>query len=389
LSNDNLNDIEKYHKTCNNKGRYNLFKEIIRTEKNRSKHCFNIKRALSKCENTINDKNKNSQTLKSPPKVIKKNSSQNNSTKDTKTRPLNFYAPNSTLYYNNININIKELNINSKTLKYPKTNIISSLVSAQRIKSPSHSNKNNDFNAYENKNYIKNKAFSAKRLISYNINTNNIHNLKSNINTNLNKMNKYTNGNLYTISNNNKGHFFISTINNYEINNNKNGKMTKYKNNLFGLSKNIKIVSGEKNFNIFKNKNILKTEPKEILKKQFSFNKTTTNRFKDDVHIKNELNDKYLKNDKKRSKSERMNKCKTINTDEGRARLKNINKNGNLNKKYSQKNIMNEHGIKKKFGNKYNTNNIDDLFLYMFLEQKLNYKNNKLITQNSFKKWNK
>ena len=389
LSNDNLNDIEKYHKTCNNKGRYNLFKEIIRTEKNKSKHCFNIKRALSKCENNINDKNKNSQTLKSPPKVIKKNSSQNNSTKDTKTRPLNFYAPNSTLYYNNININIKELNINSKTLKNPKTNIISSLVSAQRIKSPTHSKKNNDFNSNENKNYIKNKAFSAKRLISYNINTNNIHNLKSNINSNINKMNKYTNGNLYTISNNNKGHFFISTINNYETNNNINGKMTKYKNNLFGLSKNIKFVSGETNFKSFKNKNILKTEPKEMLKKQFSFNKTITNRFKDDVHIQSEVNDKYLKNDKKRSKSERMNKCKTINTDEGRARLKNVNKNGNMNKKYSQKNLMNEHGMKKKTGNKYNTNNIDDLFLYMFLEQKLNYKNNKLITQNSFKKWNK
>ena len=202
-------------------------------------------------------------------------------------------------------------------------------------------------------------------------------------------MNKYTNGNLFTISNNNKGHFFISTINNYETNNNINGKMAKYKNNLFGLSKNIKLISGEKNFNPFKNKNILKTEPKEMLKKQFSFNKTITNRFKDDIHIQSEVNDKYLKNDKKRSKSERMNKCKTINTDEGRVRLKNINKNGNMNKKYSQKNLINEHVMKKKTGNKYNTNNIDDLFLYMFLEQKLNYKNNKLITQNSFKKWNK
>ena len=66
----------------------------------------------------------------------------------------------------------------------------------------------------ENKNRIKNKAFSAKRLFSYNINTNNINNLKSNIEQNANYSNNFNNEKLYTISNNsNNRHFFINTIN--------------------------------------------------------------------------------------------------------------------------------------------------------------------------------
>ena len=389
LSNDNLNDIEKYHKTYNNKNnqRFNLFKEVIRTEKNKAKHCFNIKRALSKYESNI-DKNRNSQNLKSP-KSIKKNCSQNNSLKDTKIKPLNFYAPNSTLYYNNININIKEVNINSKISKNPKSNFISTLINnTQRMKSPIQTKKNKKFNLKGNKNYIKNKAFSAKRLFS--INMNNIDNLKSKISPNLTKVNNSSNGTLYTITNNNNRQYFINTINTNENNNNNNinGKINTYKNNLYGLSKNIKFVYSEKNFNFLKTGRILTTEPKEIFKKQFSFNKAVTNRQNNDFHIQSEVNDKNIKN-RKRCKSEKINKCRTINTEGGKSGLKSSSNNNKLNKKYSQKNIRYEHGLKKKMSNKYNTNNIDELFLYMFLEQKHNFKNNKMISQHSFKKWNK
>ena len=372
LSNDNINDIEKYQKTSinkNNNQKFNLFKESIKAEKNKGKkNYFNIKRASSKYEKN-EDKNKNDHNMKSP-KETKKNSSHNNSSKDTKTKPLNIYVPNSTLYYNNININIKELNINPKLSKNQKTNIISSLVTNPGIKSPSHLNKNNNnFNSTENKKYIQNKAFSAKRLFSYNINTNNIHNLKSNINQNMNTYNN--NGNLYTITNNsNNRHFFINTINYNENNDNDNKSKNKYKNNLFGLSNNLRFVYSEKNLNLFKNERILSTEPKEIFKKQFSFNKAITNKNKDSINkVHNEINSKYLLNNKKKSKTEKMINCKTINTEGGRTnRYK--NKNGinhpMISKKYSYKKGINN--SKKKF------NNIEEMFLYMFMKQKHNIK---------------
>ena len=378
LSNDNINDIEKYQKTCinkNNNQRFNLFKEFkesIKTEKNKgNKNYFNIKRASSKYEKN-RDKNKNNLNLKSP-KETKKNSSQNNSTKDTKTKPLNIYVPNSTLYYNNININIKELNINPKFSKNQKTNIISSLVNNPGMKSPSHSKRNNNnFTSTENKKYIKNKAFSAKRLFSYNINTNNIHNLKSNLNQNAN--NFKNNGNLYTISNNsNNRHFFINTINYNENNdNNVKSKINKHKNNLFGLSNNLRFVYSEKNFNLFKNERILTTEPKEIFKKQFSFNKTITNKKNDNFNkIHNEINSKYLLNNKKKSKTEKIINCKTINTEGGRTnryKKKNGMNHPIISKKYSYKKEINNN--KKKF------NNIEEMFLYMFMKQKHNVKAN-------------
>ena len=366
LSNDNITDIEKYQKTCNNKNnqRINLFKESIKTEKNKGKtNHFNKKRASSKYDKK-KSKNKNNQNLKSP-KEVKKTSSQNNSTKINKTKTLNICVPNSTFYYNNININIKELNINPKISKNTK-NIISSLVTNPRIRSPTQTKRNNNYTRPENRKFIKNKAFSAKRLFSYNINTNNIDNFKSTIN-NLN------NDNLYTISNNNNNnrHLFINTITTNEINN---GKIKKCKNNLYGLSKNIRVVYSEKNFNLFKNERILSTEPKEILKKQFSYNKTLTNKNNDDI------NRKYLKNKHKRSNTERLLKSKTINTESGRNRFKN-NSNHN-NKKNGHKNGI-QIDLHKKVGK---FNNIDEMILYMYMEQKNSDKNSKLIGLNSLKK---
>ena len=364
LSNDNINDIEKYQKTCNNKNnqRINLFKESIKNEKNKDKHQFKIKRASSKYETNIN-KNANNQNLKSP-KNIKTSNSNNNSKKQNKTKPLNIYAPNSTLYYNNININIKELNINPKTSKNQKTNIISSLATNQDLKSPlQYKKNNNNFCCTENKNNIKNKAFSAKRLFSYSINTNNIHNLKSNINN-------YNNENLYTISNNScNRHFFINTINYNEKNKNK--KVNKYKNNFYGLSKNLRFVYSEKNLKLFKNERILSTEPKEIIKKQFSFNKAIANKNKNNIHISNEINNKYLFNNKKRSKTEKIINCKTINTDGGRNRFKD-NSNNQSSKRFIYKKGVYNNLKKKKF------NNFDEMILLMFMEEKNNIKNHKI-----------
>ena len=371
LSNYNINDIEKYQKTCNNKNnqRINIFKDFIKNEKNKGKLTYNIKRASSKFENNVeNNKNiQNSLSLKSP-KNTKTTNSNNNSVKENKTKPLDIYAPNSTLYYNNININIKELNINPKLSKNLKTNMISSMVGAPRIKSPSQTKKDNYLCSTENKNHIKNKSFSAKRLFSYNINTNNINNLKLNdeANSNSNYNNNYNNEKLYTISNNsNNRHFFINTIN-YEDNANINKKLNKYKNNLYGLSKNLRFVCSEKNLKLLKNERILSTEPKEIIKKQFSFNKAIKGKNKDNFHFHEEMS-KYLLNSKKRSKTEKIIKCQTINTEGGRSRFKNNSKHPKISKKYSYKKGLN---LKNKF------NNIEDMLLNMFIEQKHSIKSN-------------
>ena len=77
---------------------------------------------------------------------------------------------------------------------------------------------------------------------------------------------------------------------------------------------------------------------------------------------------KCLLNSKKRSKTEKIIKCQTINTEGGRSRFKNNNNHHlKLSKKYSYKKGIN---LKKKF------NNIEEMLLYMFIEQKHNIKNN-------------
>ena len=374
LSNDNNDDNEKYQKTFNNKNnqRINIFKEPIKTEKTDKikgkPHCFTINNALSKYDKNI-DTIINNLNLKSP-KDNKRTNSQNSSSRVIKTKPLNLYVPSSTLYYNNININIKEVNINPKLSKNTK-HIISTLVNTQKIKSPFQPKKYNNFPNSENRKNIKNKAFSAKRLFSYSINTNNIDNFK----TNVNKMDNYNNDNLYTISNNtNNRHFFINTI---ATNENNNRKMRNYKNKVFGLSKNIRLVYSEKNFNLFKNGRILTTEPKELLKKQFSFSKALTNKNKDNFN--SDIKDKYIKNRHKRSNTERMHECNTINTESGRTRFKNTSK-------LKMKQYGHINGIHPDLHNKIGKYNIvDEMILNKYKEQK---QNNKLMNQNKFKKWN-
>ena len=328
LSNDIITDIEKYQKTCHNKKnqRINIFKDTIKAEKIKGKpYSFSIKNILSKNE----DKNRNNQNVKSF-KDNEKKSSHNNSSNVNKTNPLNLYIPNSTLYYNNININIKEVNINPKLSKNTRT-IISSLIGSPKIKNPTQTKKNINFPYSENRKIIKNRAFSAKRLYSYNINTNNNDNLKSTFN----KMDN-NNNNLYTISNNNiNRHFLINTIN---TNENNNRKMRKYKNKVSGLSKNIKFVYSEKNFNLFKNLKILTTEPKELLNKQFSYIKDFSykNKDADKININNNITNRYIKSKQNRSNTERTLQCKTINTESGMMRFKSrsnlkLKKYGNMN----------------------------------------------------------
>ena len=404
LSNDNLTDIEKQLQTCKNKKsqRFNLFKKSTKPEKNKNNHYFNIKKALTKHETNI-ERNKYKENKRSF------NNTRKNSTSKPKTKQLNLYVPNSTLYYNNININIKEVNINNpKEIKNTKNNTITSFTTkTQRTKNPSQPKRGNtyrynySYNYNYNKNKIENnKAYSAKRLFNYNINTKDIHNLKtninsinhsrknSNINININKLNRInkkksnTNNNnlnnlnnLYTISNNTR-HYFMNTMYNNDINYNFNNIITSRKTPKYApYNNNIKFTNSEKNINIYNNK-ILSTEPKDLIKKQFSFNnrikKNTT--LSNNVKLNTEFNTRvdYNKDIKKRCKSNKIMKSRTINTE---VQL------DKKNKKVKYEGVTND--FVKKFGTKYNSNNIDEMLLYMFIKQKNPGKNN---NQNSFRK---
>ena len=389
LSNDNLNDIEKQLQTCKNKKsqRFNLFKKSTKAEKTKSNHYFNIKKALSRHETNI-ERNKYKESKRSI------NNSRKNSTSKPKTKQLNLYVPNSTLYYNNININIKEVNINNpKEPKSIKNNTITSFMTkTQRTKNPSQPKRGNTYRYHYNNNYNKNriennKAYSAKRLFTYNINTKDIHNLKTNINSinhtrkssntniNINKLNKInkkksnTNNNLnnlYTISNNTR-HYFMNTMYNNDVNYNYNIITSRKTPKFNPINNNIKFTNSEKNINIFKENKILSTEPKDLIRKQFSFN----NRIKKNTNINNKikLNTEfntgvdYSKDIKKRSKSNKIMKSKTINTE---VRL------DKKNKKVKYEGVSND--FVKKFGTRYNSNNIDEMLLYMFIKQKNNGK---------------
>ena len=402
LSNDNLTDIEKQLQTCKNKKsqRFNLFKKSTKPEKNKSNHYFNIKKALTKHETNI-ERNKYKENKRSI------NNTRKNSTSKPKTKQLNLYVPNSTLYYNNININIKEVNINNpKEIKNTKNNTITSFTTkTQRTKNPSQPKRGNTYRYNYSYNYNKNKiennkAYSAKRLFNYNINTKDIHNLKtninsinhsrknSNINININKLNRInkkksnTNNNnlnnlnnLYTISNNTR-HYFMNTMYNNDINYNFNNIITSRKTPKYApYNNNIKFTNSEKNINIYNNK-ILSTEPKDLIKKQFSFNnrikKNTT--LSNNVKLNTEFNTRvdYNKDIKKRCKSNKIMKSRTINTE---VQL------DKKNKKVKYEGVTND--FVKKFGTKYNSNNIDEMLLYMFIKQKNPGKNN---NQNSFRK---
>ena len=401
LSNDNLNDLEKQIKTCKNQKsqKFNLFKKSTRPEKNRTKHYFNIKKALSKHDTNI-ERNKYKDNKKVNNNILKKHSASK-----PKNKQLNIYVPNSTLYYNNININIKEVNINSKEPKNPKNSIISSFINntqthTQRIKNPSLSKRGKTYRYhYNNKNRIENnKAYSAKRLYTYNINTNDIHNLKTNINSinqtrknsntniNINKINKINknksknnnfneNKNLYTISNSNR-HYLLNTIYNNDINFNynynyniintrKTPKYGFYNNN---NNNNIKFTQSEKNMNIIRTDKILSTEPKDIIKKQFSFNKHRKNNniASKKIRLNSEMNSgfNYNKDIKRRSKSNNIIKSRTINTEVRVDKKSKKEKYEGINQDFV-----------KKFGTRYNSNNIDEMLLYMFIKQKHGGKN--------------
>ena len=350
LSNDNLNNNSNNSNNNNKKNqKYNLFKEALKNN-NKGKYRFNIMKALSHYESKSSNIIKNTNTPNSPT-ISKKSSGYINSNSNTNTnsnvkiskkKEINFIVPNSTLYYNNINININELNINPKSSKNRNTHFIS--INNQKDKKYSK-DKNSKidniyyyFNSLENKNIKKNKTISEKKSFSYNIKKNKSN--KDNIKSINNKEN------IYNISNNfNNENFFIKMIN-------ENIKKNKY------LNKNNTI---KKNKNSSKLGRILSTEPKEKIKfrKQFSFNKEGEGQSNE--KNKNEYNNKKTKINK-RSKSEKANKFKTINTEVG--------KNIFFNKKYINKfdNPSNKY--------KNEMNKIDEIILYMFMEHKYNKKKN-------------
>ena len=351
LSNDNLNNNSNNSNNNNKKNqKYNLFKEALKNN-NKGKYRFNIMKALSHYESKSSNIIKNTNTPNSPT-ISKKSSGYINSNSNTNTnsnvkiskkKEINFIVPNSTLYYNNINININELNINPKSSKNRNTHFIS--INNQKDKKYSK-DKNSKidniyyyFNSLENKNIKKNKTISEKKSFSYNIKKNKSN--KDNIKSINNKEN------IYNISNNfNNENFFIKMIN-------ENIKKNKY------LNKNNII---KKNKNSSKSGRILSTEPKEKIKfrKQFSFNKEGEGHSNE--KNKNEYNNKKTKINK-RSKSEKANKFKTINTEVG--------KNIFFNKKYINKfdNPSNKY--------KNEMNKMDEIILYMFMEHKYNKKKNK------------
>ena len=349
LSNEHLtsnsNNNKKHQK-------YNLFKEALKN-KSKIRNKYNIKKTLSRYEQSDNNKNNNininnNKILKTP-SIIKKYhiNNSNSSRKMIQNKDLNIYIPNSTLYYNNINININELNINSKISKSKRSHIISSLNNNQKIKSF----KSNDFNSLENKN-IKNKAISAKRMLSYNIN--NLKNKNNKYSINNNTINNNSKANVYIITNNSNQDCIINSISNNDSNNfNINRKMLKIKNNNNNNLKNNKNSKSSSKIG-----RILSTEPKEMFKfrKQFSFDK------KNDKKTKNDVESKVIKNTK-RSKSEKANKSRTINTEVGKKILCN---------KYLRK----DQKTKKENKYKFDINNLDEIFLYKFIEHKYNKKKN-------------
>ena len=150
-------------------------KKILIKQIKKGKHKFSIIKALSNYERNENKKNLNS------PYINKKNSIQSNSnsnsvTRTNKNKEINLIAPNSTLYYNNINININELNINSKPFENRRPRVISSLNNKTKIPSLSKNktitnkninNTNHIFRSLENNNNIHGKAISAKRLFHF------------------------------------------------------------------------------------------------------------------------------------------------------------------------------------------------------------------------------
>ena len=351
LSNDNLNNNSNNSNNNNKKNqKYNLFKEALKNN-NKGKYRFNIMKALSHYESKSSNIIKNTNTPNSPT-ISKKSSGYINSNSNTNTnsnvkiskkKEINFIVPNSTLYYNNINININELNINPKSSKNRNTHFISLINNQKDKKYSKDKNSKIDniyyyFNSLENKNIKKNKTISEKKSFSYNIKKNKSN--KDNIKSINNKEN------IYNISNNfNNENFFIKMIN-------ENIKKNKY------LNKNNII---KKNKTSSKSGRILSTEPKEKIKfrKQFSFNKEGEGHSNE--KNKNEYNNKKTKINK-RSKSEKANKFKTINTEVG--------KNIFFNKKYINKfdNPSNKY--------KNEMNKMDEIILYMFMEHKYNKKKN-------------
>ena len=359
LSNENNSDIFKKHqKTCAYKmnKKYNLFKGGTKS--------FKDNKYLEK--GRVVKKNSKSQKKIKNINDIRNNCKYINLLNDKKSKYMNCYGTNPTLYYNNININIREININQQKDIYTPNHKFQKW---HKIQSFSNSKTEKNKKTSKKRNYIQNKALSSKRLFTHKININNIHNLKSNINSNNNKndindinslMNSKKGSNVNTINNEyyTNRNFYALTYYNIKNNINQNNKNPNknliLKNNDYRLktSNNIRPSYSEKKFNILKKQNILTTEPKDFVKK----NCNTKNK-----HTKEKVGEKNISKGKYGKKTE----YRTIHTEN---RINSVSK---LNKKYSHKNIrfnqLYKPDSKKSIRNSYKVN---DILLHMFMEPK-------------------
>ena len=320
FSNEKINDNKKHHNTYFNNdihhNRYNSFKDSMDTDSGRKllytnnniNNVFNNSRKnimrnhrknngniYNNYFNNFSDKSIRKQSSSKIFKSPNTSSSKNISIKNNNKCKLNLFGLNPTLFYNNININIKEININSKK----ETSQLLTYLNNKNRKLINKIKKNNNKILFGTSN-------SAKRILSAcNKNKNSIKTFNSqhNLNTNTNSIND--------------------------------------------LGKKIKFVFSEKN--IFRDKIILSTEPKNLL----PFQKNNKN-----IKSSEKKNNKYIK-------------CHTISTEESNLYSFRNNQKPKIDKikKKGYSNSMCRLNTKIE-NSKRKNNNFDKLFIKMFADQR-------------------
>ena len=355
LTNENIYDenVNNYYNTHYNYDnchkRYNSFKDSLNVNLEKQ---LNTNNNLNNNNNMLNNYTKNNtnnlnnnyfnsfsdkSTRKNSAKQNLKSNNANSCKNITirksgknKDKTLNLFSPTSTLFYNNININIKEININPK-----KNEECFSYISL----SPPEKNRNR-INTCNRKEKIKNdnKLRNNKTIYSC-VNTTRKILSANNRNTNTKKVINFNRVN--------------NEFKNYPYNN--------LNTNNYTNDRTMKFVFNEKN--IPRDKLILSTEPKDLL---------TFKNYNPDVE---QSKYKYIER--------KNNKCMTLNTEESKLNTKNKRTKVEKNKKRGNSLFRLE---KAKENNKKLNNNFDEMFLLMLMEQKTS---NKVISRKNSYNYNK
>ena len=338
LTNENICDeyANKYHDTNynpeNSRKRYNSFKDSLNVnlemQLNTNNNIYNNKNILNNYpKNNTNENNNyfnsfsdNSSGKNSAKKIFKPNNASSSKNITIRKRgkngdkTFNFFAPTSALFYNNININIKEININSKRNDKRSSYINLSLPqkNRNRVNTCNRKKKTRNENKHRNNRIYYSSVNTTRRIAS--ANHRNLNEKKIiNFNNANNEFNNQQYSNLYTNPN-------------------------------YMIGKNMKLIFSEKN--ILKDKLILPTEPKDL------------------STFKNNRNYSIMKN---KYNERKRSKCITLNTEESklytkskRAKLEKNKKRGNSLFRLDKTTEI----------NKKNSNNYDEMFLHMFMEQK-------------------